>query len=377
MAYPAGAAGFLDCAAESKPSIHLQELFQAHSATWLSALQRMIDAEVQVHKSAVDEMIQEKEAALQKQCSLLEARERDLAERERALNLREEALEHGRTLVVDSRRGGPREIVKLNISGQKHCAVMRETLCRVEDSLLASMFSGRWDDSLDKDENGAVFINFAPDIFQPLVDYLQQTDLPSAEQSPAILPNVPASKLPEFISLAQYFGVADVFDSCRPELHRGSASKVDFRYEGRGHWRVETREWVTVALVRTMPLDVASYEVVVGSTQHAQIGWATNAFNRHTGHTEVGVGDEGLSWALDGRDNLYRCGEVFNVSASWKEGDVVRCVLDRAHRAMRWFINGKEARTAADAFLREPFPEDGLLPFVSAKGSFDVRLQGS
>ncbi len=47
------------------------------------------------------------------------------------------------------------DIIDLNVGGQK-LTTTRSTLCQVEGSLLASMFSGRWEDSLKRDKDGAV-----------------------------------------------------------------------------------------------------------------------------------------------------------------------------------------------------------------------------
>ena len=41
------------------------------------------------------------------------------------------------------------DIIHLNIGGQK-LTTARSTLCQVEGSLLATMFSGRWEDSLKR-----------------------------------------------------------------------------------------------------------------------------------------------------------------------------------------------------------------------------------
>ena len=54
------------------------------------------------------------------------------------------------------------DIVTVNVGG-KLFTTNRRTLCLIEGSLLACMFSGRWDDSLQRDTNGSIFLNFDPD----------------------------------------------------------------------------------------------------------------------------------------------------------------------------------------------------------------------
>ena len=40
-----------------------------------------------------------------------------------------------------------------------------ETLCQVEGSLLSSQFSGRWEKSVKRTEDGSVFLDYDPDLF--------------------------------------------------------------------------------------------------------------------------------------------------------------------------------------------------------------------
>lgn len=47
------------------------------------------------------------------------------------------------------------DIINLNVGGA-NITTTRSTLCQVEGSFLASMFSGRWEKSLARDENGRV-----------------------------------------------------------------------------------------------------------------------------------------------------------------------------------------------------------------------------
>eukprot|EP00121_Abeoforma_whisleri_P010403 Awhi_evm1s9593 len=63
-------------------------------------------------------------------------------------------------------------IVKLNVSGQLiQCT--RNTLSQFGNSFLASMFSGRWDESQLKDSKGNIFLNFDPDSFCYILKFLR------------------------------------------------------------------------------------------------------------------------------------------------------------------------------------------------------------
>jgi hypothetical protein len=69
------------------------------------------------------------------------------------------------------------DIIELNIGGHK-LTTKRSTLCQVEGSLLASMFSGRWEDSLERDKDGAIFFDFNPQYFLVILEYCARRKLP-------------------------------------------------------------------------------------------------------------------------------------------------------------------------------------------------------
>lgn len=104
-----------------------------------------------------------------------------------------------------------RDVLRLNVAGEAECAVLRSTLCIVEDSMLCSRFSGRWDDSLEKDDQGRFFIDFAANLFLPLLDFLRQKAIedpyPSSWSGDPPLPKVPEDKLQDFNRMAKYYGV--------------------------------------------------------------------------------------------------------------------------------------------------------------------------
>ena len=79
------------------------------------------------------------------------------------------------------------DIITLNVGG-KIISIERDTLCQIEGSLLASMFSGRCEKSLKRDENNRVFLEIDPDCFKIVVKWLRLLRIdPSAG-----FPRVPA-----------------------------------------------------------------------------------------------------------------------------------------------------------------------------------------
>ena len=98
-------------------------------------------------------------------------------------------------------------IIELNVGGHK-LTTKRSTLCQVEGSLLASMFSGRWEDSLERDKDGAIFFDFNPQYFLVILDYLRAKKIATPE-NPAPLPKVPEEQAKSFNNLLEYLGLSD------------------------------------------------------------------------------------------------------------------------------------------------------------------------
>jgi hypothetical protein len=99
------------------------------------------------------------------------------------------------------------DIIHLNVGGHK-LTTKRSTLCQVEGSLLASMFSGRWEDSLERDQDGAIFFDFNPQYFLIILDYLRAKKIATPE-NPAPLPKVAEDQAKNVNNLLEYLGLSD------------------------------------------------------------------------------------------------------------------------------------------------------------------------
>ena len=97
------------------------------------------------------------------------------------------------------------DMIHLNVGGQKF-TTKRSTLCQVEGSLLASMFSGRWEDGLERDQDGAVFFDFSPQYFGFILDSLRAKKIATPE-NPASMPKVPEDQVKNFNNLVEYLGL--------------------------------------------------------------------------------------------------------------------------------------------------------------------------
>ena len=99
------------------------------------------------------------------------------------------------------------DIIHLNVGGQKF-STTRATLCQVEGSLFATMFNGRWEDSVKRDKDGVVFFDFNPEHFSWILDYLRAKKISSPE-NPAVLVQVPKNQMKNFNTLLEYLGLSD------------------------------------------------------------------------------------------------------------------------------------------------------------------------
>lgn len=150
-------------------------------------------------------------STLQSEVQRIEAKRQEVESQEKALN--DERKRMMQILVKDD------DVISLNIGG-KNMAASRSTLCQVEGSLLASMFSGRWEDRLKKDKQGNVFLDFNPDCFKLILNYLRAKKI-ETPRSQAKKPKPPEEETSNYWNLVEYLGL-------REELQSGeSYDKVD------------------------------------------------------------------------------------------------------------------------------------------------------
>ena len=74
---------------------------------------------------------------------------------------------------VETREDDVIKVIELNVGGTI-MATKRSTLCQVKDSFLASMFGGSWNGTkMARDKDGRVFLDFNPNHFAVILDYLR------------------------------------------------------------------------------------------------------------------------------------------------------------------------------------------------------------
>lgn len=170
-------------------------------------------------------------SALQDEVQRIEAKRKEVESQEKALNDERERMMQ--TVVKDD------DVISLNIGG-KNMAASRSTLCQVEGSLLASMFSGRWEDGLKKDKQGNVFLDFNPTCFKLILNYLRAKKI-ETPRSQAEKPKPPEEETSNYWNLVEYLGLRDELTEKLQCVK--SYDKLIFKSEKVCEEKIEQRRW--------------------------------------------------------------------------------------------------------------------------------------
>uniref|UniRef100_A0A7S0FEM4 Potassium channel tetramerisation-type BTB domain-containing protein n=1 Tax=Pyrodinium bahamense TaxID=73915 RepID=A0A7S0FEM4_9DINO len=176
------------------------------------ALQTIVSATVEQIEASLCEDFAKQQAELDSMKAKLKAQQADLEAQEHAAKRAEEEAraaleeleEEKRRMAADSSAG---DVLKLNIGGEKTVSVQRGTLCAVEGSMLASCFSGRWDSSLPRDQEGAYHLDFDPDIVMPLLTFLRAKRIEDPSKPAVMVP--PKDRCEEFARMLRYYGMQE------------------------------------------------------------------------------------------------------------------------------------------------------------------------
>ncbi|EFJ46575.1 hypothetical protein VOLCADRAFT_93031 [Volvox carteri f. nagariensis] len=110
----------------------------------------------------------------------MEARMRQLNQQEEQIRQAEAALSAASQRMASLSARMQSDLIPLNVGGTQ-LATSRRTLTLVPDSLLGTMFSGSWDDHLQRDDAGRVFLDYDPSIFSLLLNWLRSQDMGGPE----------------------------------------------------------------------------------------------------------------------------------------------------------------------------------------------------
>ncbi|KAL7541650.1 hypothetical protein ACHAWF_006994, partial [Thalassiosira exigua] len=76
------------------------------------------------------------------------------------------------------------DLLEINAGG-KIVAAKRSTLTQQMGTRMEALFSGRWDQKLQRDANGRIFLDISPKCFRAIVDYLNEMAISSEDDPPS------------------------------------------------------------------------------------------------------------------------------------------------------------------------------------------------
>jgi hypothetical protein len=321
------------------------------------------------------------EKALESLSGLLAKRQKCLDEREKEL---EKAVQVFKREKADIGCGNyqPSDVLNLNVGGTV-MAVLRRTITSVEGSMLASRFSGRWDDSIEKDRDGNFFIDQPFELFLPMINYLRDKACETPFASPVRSPQLGffgnnGERYPAFKRMVEYYGMTPGIYPTPIKLHSGMADNSTIsQYPEAG---VTANEW-SVFKIATEGHDrsIVSFEVTIGRVESMHIGWLSPGLwqeNLTSSAPIVGVGENQYSTGLDcARCGFVVAGQFTKIQdLSIDQGAVIRC----ENQGKRWLVNGKEIEPSSSALHNTVKNNRGVMvvadviPAFSGKGEWKV-----
>ena len=225
------------------------------------------------------------------------------------------------------------DIIQLNVGGQKFTTT-RFTLRQVNGSLLDTMFSRNWTHGLKRDQDGAIVLDFNPEHFGWILNYLRAKKISTPEKLPAF-PKVPQDERKNFKILLKYLGLSDEINLPIVRLSEKFSlrgSKVSLQgngrvavHDSRGHTYVLGENVYQRGTIR-FKLKLESFQnnhwIMVGIVKADVV---PNGPDSYTWRGTYG-------WSLGDNAQLYEDGVQTGFGLSWKklskQGDTVELVLD-------------------------------------------------
>ncbi|KAA6425970.1 MAG: hypothetical protein FRX49_04345 [Trebouxia sp. A1-2] len=201
-----------------------------------------------------------------------------------------------------------------------------------EGSCLAARFNGLWEQCLDHDDQGRIFLDFDPYCFQLILFYLRSRTLLSSAEATATLPEVEPCKRRAFLDLVKYLALEEYMG------HMGSGP-VQFVQGGSGVQLTQNGQVAKAigsgASYRTVLTGSHLGNVCFCKCKFHQVGqWvflgvgadlAVDAHDNHSAATAHG-------WAMP--DRQFTTGSMSSATVSWANGDWVLVKADFSARKL-------------------------------------------
>ena len=305
------------------------------------------------------------EEALATLTDALALREKELDDREEKLKQYEKRLEADYSLAYGETTSS--DVLHLNVGGTK-TTVLRRTLTAIPGSMLATRFSGRWDDSLEKDKDGDFFIDQDFSLFNLMLTYLRNRsngDDKYGLKSPELKDKTERFN---FYRMVEYYGMTDgIYPTKLIAAHPNDSLEMV------GPKKLSTNKWATFALA----LDghsrkIKTFEVTLGEVQRFQIGWGYFSHFENDKEEDRGVGEVNASFGLDlTRSTLTYTRSGFSTgreSVDGLEHPAGTVVVSKDYGRL-WFLNGE---LVYDASGTTDLINEKYEPHISIKGDIEI-----
>jgi len=132
----------------------------------------------------------------------------DVEQQRKAVEADREALAEEKESMSQLTSVAASELIELNVGGE-NITTTRSTLTSAKGSMLASMFSGRWEDKLTRDKEGRVFLDLNPYAVRKVIDHLRLKRL-SGDGVFLPAPEIAADMRAEYNGVVDYLGIGEV-----------------------------------------------------------------------------------------------------------------------------------------------------------------------
>jgi len=129
----------------------------------------------------------------------------ELKELEKEVNRKKELLEEKEKIDLEFVMKN-NDVIKVNVSGQIFQMKRKTLTSPFPDSFLARLFSGRWDDNIERDGEGNFFLDMDPWGFSMLINYFREKGMETPD-SVATFPFIPLEKRDSFLNMLDYLGL--------------------------------------------------------------------------------------------------------------------------------------------------------------------------
>lgn len=250
--------------------------------------------------------------------------------------------------------GGKRsDIVFFNVGGEV-VATRRSTLLLARDSLFQTMFTGHWEDSMQRDAAGHIFLDYSPAPFRALLSYLRACrDAAPGEE--VAKPVVPPEYEEEFRRMVSFLRLgAFLRRSSRAATAESLALRPDGDSASSGRLLVDGGLVTQTGRSPFVPTSVAGAHALLtdrGRDKRGAAAWKLRVLKLET-HLVAGVADSSkprmewgdpagspacFGWFSYGVLLFGRLQPAEPGWPGWREGDVAIFDLDKGRRVLRMY----------------------------------------